>query len=233
LIGRTAAAQRFAAEGIVQIRDVLTTAAAAAVHQILARETPWGLAWQAADDGPHGIRAEELAQLPSAEKQTIAHKVNSALQGHDYGFAYAQYRMLDAYLEKWSEGGPHDLLLEYINSELFMDLVREVTGIRELIKADAQATLYAPNQFLAEHDDSHVGEGWRVAYVLNFCAEDWRPDWGGYLMFYDQEGDVVAGLKPRFNVLNLFRVPHRHNVTYVPPFGPIGRYAITGWFRDR
>ena len=68
---------------------------------------------------------------------------------------------------------------------------------------------------------------------MNFCAEEWRPDWGGYLNFYDDEGDVVAGYKPRFNALNLFAVPKKHNVTYVPPFAPVGRFAITGWFRDR
>jgi Rps23 Pro-64 3,4-dihydroxylase Tpa1-like proline 4-hydroxylase len=66
---------------------------------------------------------------------------------------------------------------------------------------------------------------------MNFCAEPWRPDWGGYLQFLDEDGDIVAGYKPRFNALNLFRVPARHNVSYVPPFAPAGRFAITGWFR--
>ena len=116
---------------------------------------------------------------------------------------------------------------------MFLDLVREVTAIPELVKADAQATLYGPSHFLTQHNDSHMAEGWRIAYVLNFTAEPWRPDWGGYLLFYDEEGDVIAGYRPRFNALNLFAVPMLHSVTYVPPFSPIGRYAITGWFRDR
>jgi Rps23 Pro-64 3,4-dihydroxylase Tpa1-like proline 4-hydroxylase len=101
------------------------------------------------------------------------------------------------------------------------------------VKGDAQATLYGPNHFLSMHDDSHMAEGWRVAYVMNFCGADWRPDWGGYLMFYDEHGDAVAGFRPRFNALNMFRVPQKHNVTYVPPFAPVARFAITGWFRDR
>jgi SM-20-related protein len=28
-------------------------------------------------------------------------------------------------------------------------------------------------------------------------------------------------------------VPQLHNVSFVPPFAPAARYAITGWFRDR
>jgi Rps23 Pro-64 3,4-dihydroxylase Tpa1-like proline 4-hydroxylase len=230
---RAAAAARFARDGRVQLRDFLTAPAASTIHRILSRETPWGLAWQAASDGPHGLRRHELAALSPAQRSEVSGKIGQAMRGRDYAFSYSQYRILDAYLERWREHEGLDLLIEHINSEPLLDLVREVTGMAELRKADAQATLYAPGQFLAMHDDSHVAEGWRVAYVMHFCAEDWRPDWGGYLLFYDEQGDVVAGFRPRFNAINLFRVPQKHNVSFVPPFAPVGRFAITGWFRDR
>lgn len=225
--------RQFAADGRLQIKNLLSPQPARTVHDVLSRQTHWGLAWQAGEDGPHGVSPEQLGKLASAEKVAIGTKVTGAMRGRDFAFLYARYPMLDAYLEKWAEGSPQDLLLEHINDQPFLDLARDVTGIAELIKADAQATLYAPNQFLAVHDDSQVAEGRRVAYVMNFCAEEWRPDWGGYLMFYDEDGDVIAGFKPRFNALNLFLVPQKHNVTYVPPFAPVARFAITGWFRDR
>lgn len=232
-IDRSAAARRFAAAGRAQVRDFLTPAAARAIHQVLSRETPWGLAWRAGGTTPNARRRQELATMPPADFQKLSADLAAAMRGKDYAFIYAQYRMLDAYQEGWREHEALDLLVEHINAEPLLDLVRDVTGIRELVKGDAQATLYAPNHFLAVHDDSHVAEGWRIAYVMNFCAEEWRPDWGGYLLFFDDDGDVVAGFKPRFNALNLFRVPARHNVSYVPPFAPVGRFAITGWFRDR
>jgi hypothetical protein len=230
-VDRAAAAQRFAADGRVQVKDVLTDRAARTIHQVLSQETPWGIAWRAGEDGPHGLRAQQLGGSPPPI-QHISAKVGATMRGQDYAFIYGQYRLLDAYLEGWKEHPALDLLVEHINSEPLLELVREVTGIPELVKADAQATLYAPNHFLAEHSDSHVMEGWRVAYVMNFCAIDWRPDWGGYLMFYDEDGDVVGGFKPRFNALNMFSVPRKHAVSFVPPFAPLGRYAITGWFRD-
>lgn len=232
-IDRVAAAARFAAERRVQIRDFLTAEAARTIHKVLSRETPWGLAWRAGGTEPNARRRQELASMSAADLNKLSRDIGAAMRGKDYAFVYRQYRMLDAYQESWREHEALDLLVEHINSEPLLDLVREVTGIRQLVKGDAQATLYAPNQFLAVHDDSHVAEGWRVAYVMNFCAEDWRPDWGGYLLFFDDDGDVVAGFKPRFNALNMFRVPARHNVSYVPPFAPVGRFAITGWFRDR
>jgi SM-20-related protein len=230
-LDRAAAKQTFHRDRRVQIRDLLTEPAARTIHRILSRETPWGLAWHAGDDGPHTLRRRELAAQP-AEVQAISRKVAAAAGGKDYAFAYAQYPILTAYQEGWREHEALDLLMEHINDQPLMDLVREVTGFPSLVKADAQATLYGPNHFLALHDDSHVAEDWRIAYVMNFCAEDWRPNWGGYLLFYDEEGDVVAGFKPRFNALNLFAVPQKHNVSYVPPFAPVGRFAITGWFRD-
>jgi Rps23 Pro-64 3,4-dihydroxylase Tpa1-like proline 4-hydroxylase len=232
-LDRKALAERFAKDRRVQIRNLLTDRTARTIHRILSQETPWGLAWHAAADGPNSLRREELQAMSPAEHQAIRQQLTAAMRGRDYGFIYTHFPTLTAYLEHWMENSPHDLLMEYINAEEFLGLIRQVTGIPELVKADAQATLYAPGQFLAMHDDSHVAEGWRVAYVMNFCAEDWRPDWGGYLMFYDEDGDVITGFKPRFNALNLFAVPQKHNVTMVPPFAPVGRFAITGWFRDR
>lgn len=232
-VDRAAAASDFAATGRVQIRDLLTDAAARTIYRILSRETPWGLAWRAADNGPNALRRQQTSQLQPQQWQSLSQEVARAMSGRDYAFVYGQYPILDAHLQQWGEHQGLELLIEHINDQPLMDLVREVTGIPDLRKADAQATLFGPNNFLAVHSDSHVGEGWQVAYVMNFCAEDWRPDWGGYLLFYDEQGDVVAGYRPRFNALNMFRVPQTHNVSYVPPFAPVGRFAITGWFRDR
>ncbi len=228
-VDRTALAARFAKEGRIQIRDILTNQTARTIQQILLRQTKWGLAWRSGEDGPHAVRQAELPDRATA----IYKAVGDAAHAGSYTFAYAQYPLVEAYLEKWDTDGPHDLLLEHINAAPFMELVREITGIKELVKADAQATLYAPNHFLGVHDDSHVMEGWRVAYVLNLSIEEWKPEWGGYLLFHDEDDDIVAGYKPRFNSLNLFRVPLKHSVTFVPPFAPIGRLALTGWFRDR
>ncbi|HEX8192449.1 MAG TPA: 2OG-Fe(II) oxygenase family protein [Allosphingosinicella sp.] len=229
---RARLAETFARDRRVQVRDLLTEPAARTIHRVLSRETPWGLAWRAGDDGPNSLRRHEIAQR-QAELPAITGKISQAMRGRDYAFAYAHYPILTAYQEDWGEHEALRLLMEHINDEPLMNLVREITGIESLVKADAQATLYGPNHFLAAHDDSHVAEGWQVAYVMHFCAEDWRPDWGGYLLFYDEAGDVVAGFRPRFNALNLFRVPQRHSVSYVPSFAPVGRFAITGWFRDR
>ncbi|GAA4643169.1 2OG-Fe(II) oxygenase family protein [Pontixanthobacter gangjinensis] len=236
-LDRASLAKQFAENKRLQIRDVLTRETAEEIRMILGQQTPWGLAMQAGDKldpGPQQVLPQELASDAGKRRaQTLANEAYKSVSQGDYGFHYAQYSLVQAYLEKWNEGGPHDLILEYLNTPEFLQLARDVTGIEELIKADGQATLYAAQHFLALHSDSHVAEGWRVAYVLNFALDDWKPDWGGYLNFYDEDGDIVQGFKPRFNALNLFAVPQSHAVSFVPPFAPVGRFAITGWLRDR
>lgn len=236
-IDRAAAARRFAATGRVQVRDVLTRETAEEIRSILAGHTPWGLAVQAGlhdPAGPRQFRADELAtQAGQHTAQGAAEAAHRAISGGDYAFLHARYSLVEAYLGKWDEGSPHDLLVEYINAEDFLGLAREITGFPDLIKADAHASLFAPGHFLTNHSDEQAEEGWRVAYVLNFAPDDWHTDWGGYLVFYDDDGDIVEGFRPRFNALNMFRVPQAHSVTYVPPFAPAGRLAISGWLRNR
>jgi SM-20-related protein len=232
-LDRDALAEAFAREGRVQVRDLLTPETAEEVHRILAQGTPWGIAWQAGDkEKPQAVEADELRSAPGAKQRDILQATYGAAAAGDYAFQFARYPMVDAYLGKWNEGGPHDFLLEHINAPDFLDFIRHVTGIPGIAKGDAQATLYAPGQFLGLHVDSHVAEGWIVAYVMNF-TKGWKPDWGGYLNFFDEDGDVIAGYRPRFNALNMFKVPRAHAVSFVPPFAPVGRFAITGWFRDR
>jgi SM-20-related protein len=232
-IDRIALAAEFARMGRVQVQNALAEQTASGLASMLQHQTNWGVAWQAGSQGPNYQDAAGVqAQIPDS-LEAIQSATFGALRGTDYGFQFASYPMLKAYLERWNPDGIQDYVFEHINDVPFMDLIRQVTGMSDIKKADAQATLYAPNHFLAHHDDSHVAQGWRVAYVLNLCPVDWRPDWGGYLNFFNDEGDIVAGWRPRFNTLNLFRVPQLHNVSFVPPFAPIARFAITGWFRDR
>jgi Rps23 Pro-64 3,4-dihydroxylase Tpa1-like proline 4-hydroxylase len=236
-IDRSGYARRFAERSRVQVRDVLTRETAEEIATILRRGTAWGLAAQAGDgpgSAPQSLRAQELRTAGGAERANAAGAAaHEASARGDYAFRFAHYPMVDALLQRWDPGSPHELLLEYLNAPDFLDLVREVTGMDTLFKADGQATLFAPHHYLGRHIDSHVAEGWKVAYVLNFAPDDWHPDWGGYLLFLDDDGDVVEGFRPRFNALNLFAVPQSHLVSYVPPFAPAGRLAITGWLRDR
>ncbi|GAM05774.1 MAG: 2OG-Fe(II) oxygenase family protein [Pseudomonadota bacterium] len=232
-LDRAALRAKFLEHGRVQVRDFLKPEAAQTIRGVLERETPWGLACQAGEEPHTTLRPEQIQAMRPEERQALAQKIYGAAARGEYAVRFANYPMLEAYLQGWDRNGPLALLLEHINDAPFLQLARDICGIPELRKADAQATLFAPGDFLGPHTDSHVAEGWRVAYVMNFAQADWHPDWGGYLHFLDEDGDVVEGWRPRFNALNLLRVPQSHMVSYVAPFAPARRLAITGWLRDR
>lgn len=232
-LDRNLLAAKFAADRRVQVRDLLTSESAQHLSGVLRDMTPWGLSWQAGAQAPHSIRHNAMGSLSREDHEQRALEIARAMGGRDYAFEFFHYPMLQAYLERWNPDSIQDMILEHINDQPFLNLVREVSGMSDLIKADAQATLYGPGHFLSRHDDSHVAQGWKLAYVINLSPSDWRPDWGGYLNFLNDDGDIVAGWKPRYNCLNLFAVPQAHQVSFVPPFSPVDRFAITGWFRNR
>lgn len=236
-IDRAAAAETFARTGRAQLPAVLTPASARAARDLLEHRTPWGLAWCGGQSAPEVIRAEALPAITPERARTIQHRLRQSMAEGDYAFCYATYPLVQALLEHWAPGGPHEQLLTELNSPAMLDLVRAVSGIADLVKADGQATLYRPGHFLARHDDSEPTKGRRVAYVLNLAGNPdgppWRPEYGGMLQFLTEDGQPDATLLPRFNMLNLFRVPQPHHVTSVASFAPSTRYAITGWFRDR
>ena len=232
-IDRAAVRQSLAERRFAQIEQALKPAAAEALWDVLRHQTPYGLAW-AGDGQPTGqyVRAEQLRSLSPDQKAAMGNAAARTAGRGAFAFLYGQYPLVESCREQWHPGHPLYGVLEAINGPASLDLARAVSGHDDIIRADAQATLYAGGHFLTEHDDLVESEGRRLAYVLNL-AKDWKPDWGGYLNILDEQGNIVAGFMPRFNTLNLFLVPLRHNVSLVAPFAPVGRVAITGWFRNR
>lgn len=150
--------------------------------------------------------------------------------GNGFSFIYRSFPMLTAYQQQRLPGHLLHRVFEFLNGSDMLDLLRRVTGHTEIVRADAQATLYEPGCFLTTHNDFMPAHQRRVAYVLGLTRR-WRFDWGGLLLFHDGEGRVLDGVAPAFNTLDLFSVPQLHSVTSVAPFAEAGRYAITGWAR--
>jgi Rps23 Pro-64 3,4-dihydroxylase Tpa1-like proline 4-hydroxylase len=230
-LDRAALRGEFDGHGRLQVRDVLTPSSAASIQKILTEQTPWGFACQDGARAPARlIRAGQPAEATDEELREMT--ARAAADG-DYGFAYHSYPLVTAYLEQWRPGSPQERLLEELNSPPVLEFMRAITGIGEIVKMDGQATLYAPGHFLRPHNDEESERGRRVAYVLNLTVGEWQPHWGGYLNFFSEDWDIEQAFRPRFNCLNLFRVPQWHSVGEVSAAAPLARYAVTGWARDR
>lgn len=226
-----ALAKTFNEKRRIQISDFLEPESAERVYQCLAEETPWLTAYR--DDGQdHMISEEQLRAMDPHQMQAFQAKLWSQARD-DFEFIYGSYPLNDERLRKQNP----DLYLynwvDLVNSEDMLALIRKITGLSKLKRADAQGTWYRKGQFLTLHNDFDPSdEGKRVAYVMSFCRE-WRPDWGGFLQFYDDEMNITDGFMPRFNAISMFETPQNHSVSFVTPFCGNRRLSITGWFRDQ
>lgn len=222
-----ALATEFRRKNRVQIRNALVPEVAGRLYRCLKDEVPWGVAYVDAAGKSQIITGDRVVNFTRDDWAAL----NRTVQGTDPGkfqFFYNSYMMLTAYLEKRDPQLVLNAVVEFLNSPAFLGLVKEVTGIHDVVRADAQATRYIPGSFLRKHNDMNQEDTRRVAYVFNF-TQDWQADWGGLLQFLDEERQVTETYPPLFNSLTLFKVPMWHNVSYVVPSAPRGRYAITGW----
>ncbi len=210
----------------IQIRDVMLPNVAENLYQCLEREVPWGMAYI---DGEQStlLAADTLATFTQADWMNLNSKVQVRAVDK-FQFIYNSYMMITAYKEKRDPALALHTMVEFINAPPFLDLMRRVTGVPNIIKADAQATRYIAGHFLKKHNDQMGSQYRMAAYVLNLTKE-WQADWGGLLQFMDDSGMVTDTFFPVFNSLTLFQVPMWHHVSYVSPFAVRARYAITGW----
>lgn len=223
-----ALAAAYHADGRVQVRDVLTAPSAAAIEAQLKEQTPWGLCFNQGQRVA-ALREADIAALPREKRQQMTQAVAEGARA-GFQFFYRHYPLFTDYFDAARARTALYGLFEFINGADFLGFVRRITGEESIVWADAHATRYEPGHFLMKHNDEMPGAHRRAAYVLNF-TRDWRPDWGGYLQFFGENGDVVHGFRPLFNAINLFAVPREHSVEAVSPFAQAPRLSVTGWLR--
>lgn len=117
----------------------------------------------------------------------------------------------------------------WLNGPEVISLARDLTGDGRITACDAQATRFLPGHVLTAHNDRDLKGRRLYAFVFNF-SRDWKPDWGGLLLFHDAGGHVSEGFTPGFNTLNLFKAPQPHAVSQVADYAAHPRLAVSGWF---
>jgi Rps23 Pro-64 3,4-dihydroxylase Tpa1-like proline 4-hydroxylase len=216
--------------GRLHIPDVLRPADAATVADALAG-APWSRTFLANGKG-YDVALADYAATPAEVKAQVE---TAIAEGGRTGFQFDfdTWRISDELEAGRRHGGPVaplEAVYDLMNSEAFLGFVRRLTGDPRPVYCDAQATRYRAGQFLTAHDDELAGKDRLYAYVLNLTPE-WRVEWGGLLLFHDADGHVAEAYAPKFNALNLFRVPAWHSVSQVASYVEKPRLAITGWIR--
>lgn len=223
-----AAREAYMRDGFAQVADIFEPEVAEHIATMI-EGLSYDLAHQGRDGKPALLPAAELAQ----EGDALTDRIRGVMErsGQGYGFLYRMYPLITAYLERRDPGHPIHRLTEFLNGE-FVAFGAFVTNQPAVAKADGQLTRYLPGDFIGLHNDLGSENSDRLtAYTLGFTRE-WRTDWGGQLLFHDENGDVTRGYLPRFNTLTLFRVPQPHSVAPVAPYARNLRHSVVGWLRN-
>ncbi|WGM30805.1 2OG-Fe(II) oxygenase family protein [Brevundimonas sp. NIBR11] len=169
-----------------------------------------------------------LHSLEPQQRQALGQAVQTAAT-EDFQYLFDNHPIFDMAEAGTAEPVWADLVA-FLNGEAFLTLMREATGEPRVAMADAQLTRFRKGHFLTEHDDTAEGKNRYYAYVLGLTS-GWRIDWGGLLAFHDGWGNVAEAFTPRFNTLNLLKVPAPHSVTQVALSAGADRISVTGWLR--
>ena len=199
--------------------------------------------FEASPDWIHLVSAEGGAlELDRTDKARLGKKRWAAIEAQalervrtGFQYRYEGLRVPEADELDEHEGDP-DLIVafaRFMQSREMLDLLCTVTGHRDpMAFTDGQATAYGPGDFLTGHDDDVHGKNRLAAYVFGLTPA-WRIEYGGLLLFHGHNDRTAQALAPRFNTLDLFKVPQQHSVSMVTPSAPHRRYAVTGWLRSR
>ncbi|WP_295639728.1 2OG-Fe(II) oxygenase family protein [Novosphingobium sp.] len=177
------------------------------------------------DEGAHELALSKWTSPRSRQRARIERAMyERARDGFQY--SYSALRIPPP-------GEPsHDLYLTalatFMRSPEVMGVLGAITGLDAPRFTDGQVTAYGPGDFLTGHDDDLAGSGRQAAFVLGL-APQWRPEWGGLLLFHEIGAVELSGVVPQFNTLNLFSIPRYHSVSMVMPAAPRRRFAVTGW----
>ncbi|MDQ8028520.1 MAG: 2OG-Fe(II) oxygenase family protein [Brevundimonas sp.] len=217
----------FKGQGRLHIPGILTPASAQGLHGLLQGAEDWTRSIHVREGEDLDISVKDLEALSPQERaeleRSLAESSTDSLQ-----YIFDTLRISAELRAGRAMPAALSAIHDFINGRAFLDFVAKVTGDDRLAFADVMATRYLPGHFLTAHGDENPHERRLYAYVLNLTPV-WRADWGGVLMFLDDDGHVAEGYIPAFNALNLFAVPQTHAVSMVTRLARTPRLSITGW----
>jgi Rps23 Pro-64 3,4-dihydroxylase Tpa1-like proline 4-hydroxylase len=209
--------------GRVRIYGLLDEGAVELYEHLVAR-TDWLHAF-ATDRGVVKLTATEKAGLSAKRWREME------AQAHERSRRAFQYRYEAVRLPQPEEATGDDPLCSFarfLHGGSMTSFLESVTGLTGFTFSEGQATAFGSGDFLTGHDDGVEGRG-RLAAMVFGLTPQWRPDYGGLLIFPDDQDRSFCGNVPRFNSLDIFRVPMQHSVSIVTPAAPHRRVSITGW----
>lgn len=212
--------------GRLQVHDFFTDETSQYLLKLLLENKSWNLAY---NNGNRFYESpiSELEKLTPEQNQNFMKQI-FAKASENFQYVFFQYYITQAIELKEEPGHPLHQVEEFLNSNYYLDFMRELTAEPSIKKADSYASCYDKGHFLTEHDDLHNKHNRVAACVFNLTKR-WNRNWGGHLAFFDDSGNIEQAFIPTFNTLNILSIPQSHAVQQVTPFAQEKRYSLLSW----
>lgn len=213
-------------KGRLQVHNFFTEDTAQYLLKLLVENKNWNLAYNNGNNF-YESPISELEKLTTEQKQKFMKQV-FAKASNNFQYVFLQYYISQAIKLKEELGHPLHQVDEFLNSDYYLDFMRELTADSSIQKADSYASLFDKEHFLTEHDDIHSKHDRVAACVFNLTKR-WDRNWGGHLAFFDDKGNIEQAFIPTFNTLNILSIPQNHAVQQVTSFAGEKRYSLLSW----
>lgn len=220
--------KQYAETGRLQVNAFFTQQTAEYLQALILNNKHWFLAYN--EEGQYyESQYSEVKALPPTIYAKFMNAIFSRAK-HKFQYVFKQYYISQAIKLKEDPNHPLHQVEEFFNSDIYLNFMRELTGESDIKYADSYASHYEPGHFLTDHDDTHATQDRVAACTFSLCKQ-WNPNWGGHLVFYDEQGNIIEGFIPNFNTLNIFKIPQRHAVQQVTPFAAESRISLLSWLQ--
>ena len=213
-----------------QIENVFSDETAEMIYNALDKDVEWTLTFKT-PKGPVALSPAQIKRLPPQAVDQYFKLIHQSAAEEIFTYVFSTCPIDEAA----KAGKPvNEVLLAFhafLNTDEALDFFREASGDQGITRATCYASLFGPDQFITIHNDTdtYPSEDRRINCVFSF-TKGWKPDWGGYLNFFDENNDIKHGFLPRFNVVTCAKLPAAHSVTAVAPFANASRFVIVSWF---
>lgn len=222
-LDRAALAAAYRATGRIRIQRLLAEGAPELYHYL--EDAEHWIQVLNKKRGAHELPLSDWDAPDSPRRPVIEREIYERARD---GFQYS-YAALRVPQQGEQSGDPVlEAIAELMKSPDVVGFLEAVTGVPEPYFVDGQVTAYGTGDFLTGHDDDVQGSRRKSAFVFGLTPQ-WRPEWGGLLLFHEPGQIEISGMVPQFNTLDLFSVPRFHSVSQVTRAAPRRRYCVTGW----
>lgn len=221
----------FKAHRRLHIPSILEPSSATFLHKLVSEDAEWTRSIHLAAGTDVDITMDELKAMSADERADLERSLFES-NTDKVSYIFDTVRITAAMDLGRPVAEPMRGLHDFVNGRPFLDFMTRLTGDGRVGFADVMATRYLPGHHATAHGDEDADHSRLYAFVLNLTPE-WRADWGGVLMFHDEDGHIAEGYVPKFNALNVFAVPQTHSVSAVSRLARGPRLSITGWIHAK